>query len=212
MPMSERVCIICEKTYTPWNRDQKCCTKECMDQNLKNRLKKRCKTHTCQNCGEDFTNFNRGIKRRKFCSKECVTQDRQRKIKENKLGNCIICGKELPTDRPKLCSEECAVHAKRIQSRERDRKRGQSRKEKAWAIKREFVDKKGGCCEKCGYDNCLAALTFHHIDENTKEYTLDIGSIQRYKKELLEKELDKCQLLCFNCHMELHHAERIKEM
>lgn len=63
------------------------------------------------------------------------------------------------------------------------------------------VQKMGGKCSKCGYDKCLAALDFHHLDPTIK----DIGiSATRLGKKKLEEELKKCILVCANCHREIH--------
>jgi protein-tyrosine-phosphatase len=60
---------------------------------------------------------------------------------------------------------------------------------------------KGGHCQKCGYNRCLDALTFHHRDPNAKE--IRIGG-QAHSWERLQAELDKTVLLCCLCHTELH--------
>jgi|GEM_PF-883820 len=70
--------------------------------------------------------------------------------------------------------------------------------------KKRCVDYLGGKCIRCGFDSCLKALTFHHRAVEDKEYT--ISAIQDYSWAVLGKELDKCDLLCFNCHMEEHCA------
>lgn len=87
------------------------------------------------------------------------------------------------------------------------------RKKSRNAKKRENIKKKkqhgvarlGGKCKVCGYDKCLAALTFHHREPEHKEFSL--GQLYEYSLEKFNKELDKCDLLCFNCHMELHSLE-----
>jgi len=65
----------------------------------------------------------------------------------------------------------------------------------------------GGECQKCGYDKCWRALHFHHVDPSKKEFSI-FESRPGFKKvrnwELLKKEIDKCVLLCSNCHTELH--------
>ena len=61
---------------------------------------------------------------------------------------------------------------------------------------------RGGCCERCGYDKYLGALQWHHLDPSVKEYT--IGHRRGLKEEQLKEEVDKCQLLCANCHAEVH--------
>ncbi len=68
----------------------------------------------------------------------------------------------------------------------------------------------GGQCKKCGYKKCLRALHFHHIDPSTKEYAIFEGRPGQKKVrnwEKLKLEIDKCILLCANCHMELHDMD-----
>ena len=61
--------------------------------------------------------------------------------------------------------------------------------------------RRGGKCEVCGYDRCIKALEFHHLDPNEKEFTI---SNERIKiKEAIE-ESAKCVMLCANCHREVH--------
>ena len=64
-----------------------------------------------------------------------------------------------------------------------------------------LVEYKGGKCEFCGYNKCIEALEFHHIDETTKEFAIS-GSTKSLEKQ--KKEADKCYMLCANCHRELH--------
>lgn len=61
---------------------------------------------------------------------------------------------------------------------------------------------RGGKCEKCGYNKYLGALEWHHLDPNVKEYA--IGKRRGLKPETLQKEIEKCSLLCANCHAEAH--------
>lgn len=70
-------------------------------------------------------------------------------------------------------------------------------------IKIKAVEYKGGRCEKCGYNKCIWALEFHHINKNEKEFTISHYSKLSWNK--IENELDKCELLCSNCHKEVHY-------
>ena len=70
----------------------------------------------------------------------------------------------------------------------------------------ELVKYKGGRCEKCGYDKSISALCFHHLDPDQKDFSI---SCKSYSIERLKKEVDKCILVCANCHIELH--DEIKE-
>ena len=62
---------------------------------------------------------------------------------------------------------------------------------------------KGGKCAKCGYDKCQRALSFHHINPKEKDFDLSSKGLTR-SWERIKKEIDKCVLLCANCHMEVH--------
>jgi hypothetical protein len=71
-------------------------------------------------------------------------------------------------------------------------------------LKQKMVDYLGGCCQECGFYKCISALHFHHVDSETKSFTIS-GSHTR-KWSVLEQELDKCDLICANCHAEKHHS------
>lgn len=67
--------------------------------------------------------------------------------------------------------------------------------------KQKLVDYKGGKCEICGYNKCIEALDFHHLNPNEKDFGLSKKYIS-FKKA--KKEVDKCILVCANCHREIH--------
>jgi DNA-binding CsgD family transcriptional regulator len=74
-------------------------------------------------------------------------------------------------------------------------------------IKELSVDYKGGCCERCGYDKYIGALEFHHLDPTKKDFNVSKkGHCTSWEK--VKKELDKCILVCANCHREVHEEER----
>ena len=76
-------------------------------------------------------------------------------------------------------------------------------------VKLECIKYKGGECIRCGYNKCPAALIFHHPDPNEKDFGLSSNGISR-SFEKSKSELDKCVLVCSNCHAEIHHAETEK--
>ena len=63
----------------------------------------------------------------------------------------------------------------------------------------------GGKCVSCGYDKYYGALHFHHKDPSTK--SANWNKVRLWNWEKVEKELDKCDLLCANCHAEAHRKE-----
>lgn len=76
------------------------------------------------------------------------------------------------------------------------RKQRQIRKER-WKAFKETLE-----CQLCGenHPNCLE---FHHLDPNEKDF--NIGTmIKRLPFEEVKKELDKCAVLCSNCHRKVH--------
>jgi hypothetical protein len=76
----------------------------------------------------------------------------------------------------------------------------QRRREK---LKKKAVEHKGGECKVCGYNKCVDALEFHHRDPNTKEFGVAAKGYTR-SWDKVKEELDKCDMLCANCHRELH--------
>lgn len=73
--------------------------------------------------------------------------------------------------------------------------------------KYEAILKLGGKCSRCGYCYNIAALDFHHLDPNEKEFNLDSRRFSNTSLEKLEKEISKCALLCANCHREEHNQD-----
>lgn len=63
----------------------------------------------------------------------------------------------------------------------------------------------GGKCSLCGYSKCSAALDFHHLEPLLKEH--DPSHVVRcWSWEKAKSELDKCILVCSNCHREIHYG------
>ena len=64
-------------------------------------------------------------------------------------------------------------------------------------------------CSKCGYNRCAGALEFHHIQDNKEE---NIGVlVGKRNSEKLWKEIEKCIVVCANCHREIHYELLYKE-
>lgn len=162
-------------------------------------------------------------KTNKFCSKECLNLSQYK-------SNCLVCNeliksnlKYCPTCKkpPKTISEDkkCSscnqIKSKNLfyktnttgtlssQCKECTRK---SKHDMYLNVKIKCVEYKGGQCNKCGYSKCIKALEFHHIDPNEKDFNLTKVRILSWdnQKERIIKELDKCILVCANCHREIH--------
>lgn len=63
-------------------------------------------------------------------------------------------------------------------------------------------------CTDCKFTSTISdVFDYHHIDRTTKEFT--VSSILDYKWETVKAEMDKCILLCANCHRIRHSKEHI---
>ena len=76
------------------------------------------------------------------------------------------------------------------------------------AIKQRAVEYRGGSCEHCGWNRNNAALHFHHVNPSEKEF--NIGKSNGWSWDKIVIELDKCIMLCANCHA-IEHAVRYKK-
>ena len=74
-------------------------------------------------------------------------------------------------------------------------------------FKEKCVEYLGGSCVHCGYDRYFGTLEFHHKDPTQKDFTIANARLTTFN-ERIEAELDKCLLLCANCHREQHAREK----
>lgn len=81
-------------------------------------------------------------------------------------------------------------------------KTAQRGKDQARLLKEEH----GAKCSCCGYNKCMDALEFHHLDPSVKEFRL--GTHRTHTLSKIRKELEKCILVCSNCHAEIHYKMR----
>ena len=70
-------------------------------------------------------------------------------------------------------------------------------------IKLKAIEYKGGGCTSCGFNSHPAALQFHHLDPESKDVNWTRLRLRSWDKII--HELDKCILLCANCHA-IEHA------
>jgi hypothetical protein len=65
------------------------------------------------------------------------------------------------------------------------------------------VSYKGGRCQVCGYDRCIEALEFHHLDPSQKDFGISYKGYTR-SWDKVKEGVGRCILLCANCHRETH--------
>lgn len=110
---------------------------------------------------------------------------------ENKIRNtCRLCGKE---DIVRTICKICALRLRR------------------YINKKRAVDLMGGKCAVCGYSSHYAALEFHHYSGD-KEHSL--SNILKRSFDRCVIELNKCQLVCSNCHAIIHsrHDQQLEKV
>ncbi len=116
------------------------------------------------------------------------------------------CGAALKGKQTKFCSKACKGEEYSDNPNNYIVQQNRARSRKA-----QLVKIKGGCCESCGYKKNYAALVFHHKNSSNKLFNIDARKCSNTNWEQLLKELEKCSLLCQNCHLELHNPTLIIE-
>ena len=121
--------------------------------------------------------------------------------KSNVIKKCILCGQDFTANPPNRqycydCSPKGISAAESLRLKKRK-------------LKHKLIEYKGGKCCKCGYNKCEAALHFHHLNPKEKEFALSQINLNNniFSLEKIFQEVDKCILLCANCHIEEHYKE-----
>lgn len=129
------------------------------------------------------------------------------------ITKCKGCGCDILNERitkgalKKWCSEPCRAKwrykndpvIKYRNTYTEQKARGYSNKWKA-------LQYKGSKCQTCG-ESRPATLCFHHRDPSEKSFNLDGRTFANRKWDSVKEEVDKCDLLCHNCHHMLHYGD-----
>ena len=70
---------------------------------------------------------------------------------------------------------------------------------------RRFINSFKKECKICGYNKCKAALEFHHPKKDKK---FRICDLKTFSNKRIQEEIEKCIVVCANCHREIHHPEK----
>jgi len=153
----------------------------------------------CKKCNKEFPKWivvdgkERNLQSRKFCF-DCSPWGKHNtkkldipKFKTKVIKNCQVCNRIHYHPKSNTC-QACI-----FQKKKKDKQK-------------KVYDIVGRECWLCGYDRCLKALCFHHIDPKTKEFILTVREMVGFKWERVQKEMKKCMLVCTNCHNEIHDS------
>jgi hypothetical protein len=167
------------------------------------------KQNECKKCGALFPNWLKidgkwvGLAGRSYCLDCSPRGSRNRKILKNYDGDqkhCLRCdvwksldafhagvsrktGKSYPSSVCRSCSNEQS-------------------KEFARAMKRQAIHYKGGLCCDCHQAFHDSVYDFHHRDPSQKDFI--VSDKKSCDWSMIKDELDKCVLLCSNCHRSRH--------
>ena len=130
-------------------------------------------------------------------------KDQSKKRREQRIadGLCVYCVTGSMAERDRLGCRPCL-----------DRMKAKSRA--SWAkVKLTKADRrtylielKGGKCVDCGYNEHPAAFEFDHLKD--KAYAISNMLNNCYKWETILQEVEKCELVCANCHRVRTHNRR----
>lgn len=164
----------------------------------------------CKSCGEGIPNWAVvGGKKVNLCKRHyCLACSPYGARARNKSGARIDSRKTAESNQCAHCKQ--ALPSAQFYARSRGGLSSWCRKcsnAEALARHRAFKVKcvayKGGECQRCSYSKYFGALDLHHRDPTQKDFSFSKARGHTWS-EVIELELDKCDLLCSNCHRETH--------
>lgn len=154
----------------------------------------------CPICGKSLEGYHYNAI---YCSRECKKENEKAKIREKNLQK-RLAGKICPKCGNKFIPKQYGTTRRYCFDCVPDNYwNNQSDASIRNIIKKWALEYKGNKCSICGYERCSDALEFHHLDDNEKDFNI---SDRKLKQDwpAIKAELDKCILVCANCHRELH--------
>ena len=141
----------------------------------------------CESCGQSFSTKieidgkTRNLQRRRYC---------------------LTCSPFGAHNTGLICNSMSMSERRLVSLARRNRATQERISNRRKQMAQMAVESKGGKCQICGYNRCIAALEFHHVDPTQKLFGIRCaGNTMSWEK--MRAELDKCVLLCANCHREV---------
>ena len=197
-------CKYCNNKFISSHKHRIYCSDDCFNEAIKQRnrdksserYKQRC---TCRHCGEQVS--PNGLYRAQCCTKDtCIEAEKLRRRRLSKKRSYNKYHKKRNKKRDAEASRQYRRNnASKVNAKDRFRKK----------TKREFVNqyKKEKTCQKCG-DKRWFCLDFHHLNGKEKRFNISACIRSGYGIETIKAEIDKCIVLCSNCHRHLNYLEK----
>jgi len=202
-------CKYCGEEFRSSKERRNYCSDECFENFQRDRRKKYSQDNkeaiykrrtTCKYCGNKFT--MKELKERCCENEDCIKDNEKEKIKEAKRKYYNKNIKKTTKKFKKQDAENSRNYRKSHKEQLNKRKRARNRETRDW------LDniKKSKKCSKCKQDKYYI-LDFHHLDPNEKDKGISQAVNCGYSKKRIMAEIDKCIVLCRNCHGEIHYLQ-----
>ncbi len=112
---------------------------------------------------------------------------KNRSTKDGLQRECKSCRKSVQREHYQLNKEKSFIRAKRQKEKYK----------KAWDEYKETLE-----CTVCG-ENHAPCLDFHHLDPSEKDFNIS-QKVKDMSLERIKLEIEKCVVLCANCHRKVH--------
>jgi hypothetical protein len=139
------------------------------------------------------------------------------KHKRMKLGYdtiCLECNRKIASKWNEDNPEKYNLKCKRWYRKNRTKAIQESKKRYEEYTKYLLSLKENKSCIRCGFNEYPIILQFHHRDENIKDFGISEAIYNKRSlienPEILKIEIEKCDLLCPNCHFIVHYLKRLE--
>jgi hypothetical protein len=128
-----------------------------------------------------------------------ITKQTEKEKANDKL--CIHCQNILSGRQTMFCSKLCKSNSFYSNNKSSDDISWKVVRQRGRTKKNNLIQNNGGCLD-CGYNKNSAAISFHHLDPSEKLFNINVNRFSNINDDKLDQELEKCEMLCMNCHME----------
>lgn len=143
----------------------------------------------CRHCGieEDYIDLNSKVRYNSHC--KCISST-----------ICEYCGRSFTPKTKNAKNRKVCYDCNPYIAKDQPNEYKSKMRELNWNKLKQDLGFDG--CVICGYNKYEGALDFHHLNPDEKEH--GPSSIMHHQYKKVRKEMEKCVVLCSNCHREVH--------